>query len=229
MKAILFDFGGTLDTNGIHWSEFFWDAYQQMHVPISKNLYEQAYVAAEKILPGNRIRHDDNFSTTVTVQLQAQFEFLAEKGKTFSSALPGELAHYCYEKVEANVTQQLPFIKKISRRYALGVVSNYYGNLQASLSELGFSPFIHAAIDSSIVGLAKPDPQIFQIALDELHMHSGETYVVGDSYERDIVPAKRLGCVTVWLRGRSWNETMETSKADYVILSLQELSSLVRI
>ncbi|HVN49273.1 MAG TPA: HAD family hydrolase [Bacteroidota bacterium] len=229
MKAILFDFGGTLDTNGVHWSEFFWDAYQQMHVPISKKLFEQAYVAAEKILPGNRIRHDDNFSTALTAQLQAQFEFLSETGSALSSSLLVELAHSCSEKVKANVAQQLPFIKKLSQRYALGVVSNFYGNLQASLKELGFAPFIHTAIDSTVVGISKPDPKIFQTALDKLHVRADAAYAVGDSYERDIVPAKQLGCVTVWLRGRSWKETMETSKADYIILSLQELSSLVRI
>ena len=229
MKAILFDFGGTLDTNGIHWSEYFWDVYQQLHIPIAKNLYEQAYVAAEQTLPGNRIHRTDTFSATIAAQISAQFDFLSTLGHYFDRSLSIELAHLCYAKVETNVQQQMPFIKKLSKRYALGVVSNYYGNLKASLNELGFAPAIQTAIDSTIVGVSKPDPKIFQLALDELHMLAGETYVVGDSYERDIVPAKQLGCVTVWLRGRSWKEQMETAKADYVILSLHELSSLVRM
>jgi putative hydrolase of the HAD superfamily len=84
-------------------------------------------------------------------------------------------------------------------------------------------------IDSTLVGIQKPDARIFQIALDALHVHAGETYVVGDSYERDIIPAKQLGCVTVWLRGRSWKETIETAHADYVILSLHELARLFRM
>ena len=229
MKAILFDFGGTLDTNGIHWSEYFWDAYQELHIPIAKNLYEQTYVTAEQTLPGNRIHRADTFSATITAQISAQFDFLSTLGHYFDHSLSIELAHLCYAKVETNVKQQIPFIKKLSKRYALGVVSNYYGNLKASLNELGIASFLQTAIDSTIVGYSKPDPKIFQIALDELHVHASETYVVGDSYKRDIVPAKQLGCVTVWLRGRSWKETLETSKADYVILSLQELSSLVRI
>lgn len=229
MKAILFDFGGTLDTNGVHWSEYFWDAYQQMHVPITKQQYEEAYVAGERMLPENRIGHNDNFSTTLAAQLQAQIEFLSGKGHAFHPSLTAELANLCYNKVAANVQEQLPFLKKLSKRYALGVVSNFYGNLEASLKELGLASCIHTAIDSTVAGCSKPDPKLFQIGLDELHVSAGETYVVGDSYDRDIVPAKKLGCVTVWLRGRSWKETTETSSADYVILSLQELSSLVRL
>ncbi|MBI3765652.1 MAG: hypothetical protein HY277_04010, partial [Ignavibacteriales bacterium] len=36
MKAVLFDFGGTIDTDGVHWSEKFWEYYQQFGVGVEK-------------------------------------------------------------------------------------------------------------------------------------------------------------------------------------------------
>jgi HAD superfamily hydrolase (TIGR01509 family) len=229
MKAILFDFGGTIDTNGIHWSEYFWDAYQQLKVPVTKKVYEQAYVAAEQRLPGTLIGPTDGFSATVRAQVQEQIDFLRDAGYHFEPSLPEQIARKCIAGVRTTIGEQLPFLTRIAQRYALGVVSNYYGNLGATLAELGLAAVFRAVIDSAAVGIQKPDPRIFQLGLEALHTQPGETYVVGDSYERDIVPAKELGCVTVWLRGRSWNEIINTPQADYVILSLQELSPLLRI
>ena len=36
MKAILFDFGGTIDTNGVHWSEMFWGYYQRRRLRVRR-------------------------------------------------------------------------------------------------------------------------------------------------------------------------------------------------
>jgi HAD superfamily hydrolase (TIGR01509 family) len=229
MKAILFDFGGTLDTNGIHWAEFFWDAYLQFKVPVTKKIFGQAYVAAEACLPGTRIDRTDNFSATVKAEVLGQLDYLQAAGYHFEPTLADRVTRYCIARAQLIVKEELPLIKRIAQRHALGVVSNYYGNLEPALRELGLATAFRAFIDSTVVGIQKPDPRIFQLGLDALHAEPGETYVVGDSYERDIVPAKEIGCVTIWLRGRSWKETLNTQQADYVILSLQELSSLLRI
>jgi putative hydrolase of the HAD superfamily len=229
MKAILFDFGGTIDTNGVHWSEYFWDAYVHAHVPITKQAYEQAYVEAERRLPGSLIQRTDNFSATVKTQVREQMGVLWNAGSHFEPSLADGVARHCILGVKDAVRDVLPLLTRISQRYALGVVSNYYGNLVPSLEELGISPFFRTIIDSAVVGIAKPDPEIFRLALDGMDAQAGETYVVGDSYERDIVPAKQLGCVTIWLCGRSWKRTVSAPKADYVILSLHELSPLLRL
>ena len=38
MKAILFDFGGTIDTDGVHWSEKYWDLYEQFSVGVAASV-----------------------------------------------------------------------------------------------------------------------------------------------------------------------------------------------
>jgi putative hydrolase of the HAD superfamily len=66
------------------------------------------------------------------------------------------------------------------------------------------------------------------MAIDQLGTGAAETMVVGDSYDRDVVPAKTLGCTTVWLRGRSPTDPADTSKADYVIHSFEAVRSFLR-
>ena len=82
-------------------------------------------------------------------------------------------------------------------------------------------------MDSAVGGLRKPDPAIFALALERLGIAAAEAYVVGDSYERDIVPGKVLGCTTIWLKGRSWNTPAQTSSADFTITSLEAMKAIV--
>ena len=50
IKGIIFDYGGTIDTNGTHWGEVIWDAYQVTGVNVSKELFREAYIHGERTL-----------------------------------------------------------------------------------------------------------------------------------------------------------------------------------
>ena len=56
-------------------------------------------------------------------------------------------------------------------------------------------------------------------------VRNGDLALVGDSYAKDIVPAKAAGCHTVWMRGEGWtdDEAADTSAADFTIHRLAEL------
>ncbi len=82
-------------------------------------------------------------------------------------------------------------------------------------------------IDSAVVGVRKPDPMIFSLALARLGVAPNDAWVVGDSYERDIVPAKTLGCSTIWLKGKSWKEPSSTEAADYTVLTLEDIKKIL--
>jgi len=47
-KGILFDYGGTIDSNGMHWAEVIWMAYEALKVPVSKAVFRDAYVHGRK-------------------------------------------------------------------------------------------------------------------------------------------------------------------------------------
>ena len=50
IKGIIFDYGGTIDTNGIHWSEVIWQQYIAANVQISKEEFREAYVIRDAFL-----------------------------------------------------------------------------------------------------------------------------------------------------------------------------------
>ena len=105
------------------------------------------------------------------------------------------------------------------------LVSNFYGNISTVLGEFGLDGLFDSIVESAVVGVRKPDHRIFTLGVEALGMEPGKVTVVGDSYDKDIVPAKRAGCHTVWMRGEGWTDTTEsdTSAADAVITELKEI------
>jgi HAD superfamily hydrolase (TIGR01509 family) len=81
----------------------------------------------------------------------------------------------------------------------LGVVSNSDGRADEALQAAGLRQYFDSVIDSSVVGLEKPDPRIFRAALDALGVAAGETLYVGDIYEIDIEGARAAGIEAVLL------------------------------
>jgi FMN phosphatase YigB (HAD superfamily) len=233
MKVLLFDFGGTLDTNGVHWSEKLWEVYQQAGVDIPKNAFERAYVAAESKMSNGIVFPDDGLQRTLERQVTLQLEELTGTGDfrnhLRSPGLAQRIAKNACDDVRKTMGEIRPLLNACYCTYTLGVVSNFYGNLVAVCLELDIATFFSVMIDSAVIGIRKPDPRIFETALRKIGAGPSEATVIGDSYERDIVPAKTLGCSTVWLRGKSWKSPQEVSKADRVIDSLLQLYSVLKL
>jgi putative hydrolase of the HAD superfamily len=73
------------------------------------------------------------------------------------------------------------------------VISNSNGTVAAILTALGLAPHLDFIIDSSEVGVEKPDPRIFQIALDRAGLRPEEAAYVGDLYRVDVLGARAAG------------------------------------
>jgi FMN phosphatase YigB (HAD superfamily) len=80
-----------------------------------------------------------------------------------------------------------------ARGYRVAVVSNSDGTVAEALEAAGFGGLFELVIDSTHVGLAKPDPGIFQVALDALEVAAGDAWYVGDSLYHDIGGAAAAG------------------------------------
>ncbi|MBL1213305.1 MAG: HAD family hydrolase [Ignavibacteriae bacterium] len=229
IKNIIFDYGGTLDTHGIHWSEKFWEVYKHYHIPISKHDFKKAFVDAEKSIP-RVINTNFGLQQTYNTQLTYQFNYL-EKNSMLSSfyfVLVEQLKNYCYKKILQNIEVSKLILSLLEHDYQLGLVSNYYGNVKTVLEEIALKKYFNAIIDSTVVGFRKPDIKIFELALNELSAKPEETIVVGDSYENDIAPAKKIGCYTIWLNGKSWKTPTEVSSADVIINSMKQLPDVLK-
>ena len=116
-------------------------------------------------------------------------------------------------------------LEQVAERRPLALVSNFYGNISTVLAEFGLDGLFGSVVESAVVGVRKPDPRIFALGAEALGLDAACVAVVGDSYDKDIVPARKAGCRTVWLRGEGWTDggPADTSAADATIGSLGEL------
>jgi len=69
--------------------------------------------------------------------------------------------------------------------------------VRRDLRDQGLPEVFEVVVTSGEIGLAKPHPRVFEVALEELGMDAGEVLMVGDSYAEDIVPAAGLGMNSV--------------------------------
>ena len=80
IKGIIFDYGGTLDSRGVHWSEVLWQGYCQAGVPIDKETFRKAYVEGERALARERIiLPQDNFHTLLMKKAKIEISYLPER------------------------------------------------------------------------------------------------------------------------------------------------------
>ncbi len=232
IKGIIFDYGGTLDTNGKHWSEVLWDRYKELNIPISKDIFKEAYIHGERTLalqPLIQPSHD--FYDVLLIKANVQIIYLIHQGYLPDTALTHEyaekIAKGCYDYANKIVKKSLLVVKKLSFSYDLTLVSNFYGNIHRVLENFGLLCSFKSIIESAIVGVRKPDPEIFTLGVRALKMEAYETVVVGDSYSKDIVPAKAAGCRTIWLKGEGWEENTDDSVPDAIITDLTQLTDLL--
>jgi HAD superfamily hydrolase (TIGR01509 family) len=93
-----------------------------------------------------------------------------------------------------------------ARGLIVGVISNSNGSVQRALAEAGLVEHLQFVIDSSVVGVAKPDPRIFALGLQAAGTTAAETVYIGDSYFVDVVGARGAGLGAVLFDpGRSWD------------------------
>ena len=78
------------------------------------------------------------------------------------------------------------------------VTNNLLEEQQDKLQYCALAPLVDALIASEDVGVSKPDPGIFQIALDRVGATADEAVMVGDSWANDVVGATRAGIRAVW-------------------------------
>ena len=115
----------------------------------------------------------------------------------------------------------------LSRRYRLGIVSNFYGNLASICAETGLTSCVAAIVDSACVGCTKPDPRIFLSAMDELKSIPKRTVFVGDSLHRDMAGARDVGMTHIWLAPQTGERRTACCPQDPVIHTLGAVLELL--
>lgn len=197
IKGILIDFGGTIDSDGIHWFDQFRDAYALV-ASVPESLLWDAYVHTERTLGRNPIiKPTDTFCKTLQTKIALQIEYLQMHG--ISVTAQDTILDTCYNKVVKHIsTVSKPVLEKIQLPMVL--VTNFYGNMHTVLAEFGLDHLFKDVVESAVAGVRKPDPEIFRLGVAALGLEPHETIMIGDSQEKDILPAQSIGCHTILLR-----------------------------
>ena len=263
IKGIIFDYGGTLDTRGDHWSEVLWQGYEHFGigvaddeevepgVSIHKQAFRDAYVYGERALAVNPIVTPDfHFEDILREKLILELNFLAgkelletgkddaEKQELFLSLSDSEIrqiavdmARYINAKTLALLNENKQVLEHLKQKgYPMVLVSNFYGNINQVLKDAGIDGYFEEVIESAVVGVRKPNPAIFALGVFALDLPASQVLVVGDTYGKDIVPAHKLGCHTLWIKGLQWEEKkVDESIPDGIIKKLSEMEEFLKI
>ena len=91
-----------------------------------------------------------------------------------------------------------PFLHKLrAQGYRLGVISNSIGTMEQQLERVGLRHYFEVAIDSAVVGVEKPHPEIFRIALERAKVLPADAIFVGDTNATDMGGAHLAGLAGV--------------------------------
>lgn len=225
LKALLFDYGGTLDADGVHWLHRFWDLYAQTDLDLSSEQITKAFYWAYDHLMSDPTLRSFRLEPMIRFHVQLQFRYLGIRSPSHEEWLTKQFVQQSAETLRANAK----LLADLRTRYLLGIISNFYGNMPVICEEFSFASSVDIIVDSTLVGWKKPDPQIFHFALSTLMIQPHEAVYIGDSLEKDMIPAKGLGLSTIWLRGRRRKPEGSHQPYDLTITHLRELPDVLAI
>jgi putative hydrolase of the HAD superfamily len=228
LRAILFDMGGTLDGGG-HWLDRFAALYADAGLGASRERVRAAFDEAERRALGDEAIAACGLDAMVQRHVTWQLEHLGIGAQVQTApVMPVMIAQRFVTAVRRAAVDNVRMLADLSGRgLKLGVVSNGCGNVDVLCTDLGYAPYLSAIVDSRRVGLYKPDPAIFVLAAARLGVPAAAIMMVGDSFDRDVRPARSAGMMTGWLAGAGAGECPDRSLVDVRLARLSELPAFV--
>jgi HAD superfamily hydrolase (TIGR01509 family) len=220
IRAILFDMGGTLDGDGQHWLDRFVSLYHGAGVTLPRETLRGAFDEAERRANLDQTIASSDFRQMIALYVKWQLAHLGLTNDRLEEHLITGFSVPVRKAANANV-QLLAELRE--RGFELGVVSNGCGNVENLCADFGYAPFLSVIVDSRRIGVSKPDPAIFVHAAEKIGRSPVEIMMVGDSFDRDIRPAKQIGMKTAWLEGVEPRDCPDPSLVDVRLRALADL------
>lgn len=193
ITTILFDAGGTL----VHLDYFFlYKELRRAGIRVSCREVRRAEYAAKREIDrrARGIFHETD-ETRRRPYFAAFLDHLAIEAPTAAQLLQRfDVAHArdnLWRVMMPSTPQVLAELR--NRGLTLGVVSNADGRIARILQQCGLEQFFDVVIDSHLVGVEKPDPRIFHLALEQAKTRAESAIFVGDIYGIDVLGAERAG------------------------------------
>jgi putative hydrolase of the HAD superfamily len=220
--AVLFDFGGTLDADGLPWKERMFRLFLEEGAAVARERFDPSFYAADDALVGI-IPATSSFQETVERLVGGVAALLELSDRSIADRVARRFLGDALRTIAENV----PLLSELARRYRLGIVSNFYGNLTRVCEDAGIRSYFSVLVDSTQFGCEKPDPRIFQHALQTLEVPASAATFVGDSLPRDMAGARGVGMRHIWLAGSASPAARPCCRDDRRIESLRELKAIL--
>lgn len=186
-------------------------AYQQLHQRISR--HRSGYSFAEMM--NEREQRSSAGQNWITKKLAAE-NLPADEQAEFFTSLKTELIqsfdvnHRLFQGVRSTLRQ-------LHSQYHLGVIANQPAEATASLARRGLLPLFQVVGISEVIGKQKPDPELFQWAINASGCSAPQAVMIGDRIDNDVLPAQQLGMKGVLIEwekktSRVWNAEHENEQ-----------------
>jgi putative hydrolase of the HAD superfamily len=220
MKSVLFDYGGTLDSDGTTWLDRFYPIYKESAVDVPRERFDRAFYDSDDSLPSRHALAGLDLEQTVRLQVAGVLGALAPESAGLAPRIAGRFA----ADSRRQFARLRPVLERLAGRYRLGVVSNFYGNLDGILRAEGLRALFGVVADSGALGVTKPAPEIFLHAARALDSEARDCVMVGDSIKRDIAGAEAAGMKKVLVCARA--ETPAAGQ-DWTVASVAALEAVL--
>lgn len=120
-------------------------------------------------------------------------------------------------------------LQRLHERYRIGVIANQPENARERLEQFGVLKYFDHLTISGEIGYSKPSPTIFRETLRMTGAAAERCFMIGDKLTNDIVPAKKLGFHTVWVKqeyGGMQNITDDSMNPDFTVNSITDLPEI---
>ena len=239
-KGLIFDVGNTLLYFDGNWPEVAQRADWSM---------VQSLIAADINLDPNRFARE--FRRRLhAYYTEREHEFIELTTAYILSSLLAEFGHPTVpDEVVAQAMERLYFesqaywipeedarptlVSLSDRGYRLGVISNAGddADVQNLVEKAGVRPHLDFVLSSAACGIRKPDPKIFQLALEQWGFLPQEVAMVGDTLGADVLGGQNAGLFTIWITRRAVtpgnHAHRDTIHPDATIDTLAELPGLL--
>ena len=183
IDAILFDLDGTLHDRAVTLRAWLAGHVRQLGLPGG---YAARFLALED--------HGYRPKAEVIPQLVQEFG-LPHAPRTLLDTYAGHVQHAVPMAHAHDVLRELR-----ARGVRVGIVTNGWEDLQRTcVQTCGLTGLIDDLVISKAVGLSKPDPSIYRLALRRLGVRADQAWFVGDSPRNDIAGPQAVGLRAAWL------------------------------
>ncbi|HEY5729574.1 MAG TPA: HAD family hydrolase [Anaerolineales bacterium] len=236
IRAILFDFGGTLMHGRRDWTpiiakadDALTDFIRSQGMDVNLNTFPIEF--RRRLDEYFKQREKDLLETTYTFVLR---EMLREKGyDNVSADILRNALDTLFSVTQSNWALEEDAIATLQKLkvkgYNLGIISNAGDDtdVQQLARGFGITEYFDFILTSAACSYRKPHPRIFELALSNWYCHPNEAVMVGDNLDADIRGAQEAGIYGIWISRRADPdmEKQEQVQPDASLSSLSELSS----